>query len=242
LVEADAQDLSALREMRPPVLEDRPAREARRRHASKKKQVKETAKKRLIRKAKEVEALKKLWRQQAIDGVPLAESPSETVSGEDDDDSDGEDNDALSRYEAATGLGDLPDIRPLLEPVGGSSSSVVVVEKTEEEAEKEAGPSTGGATLPWAQQGGSTEPPAPIQAPPAQAEVGAAAPASSSVVPPVGVRTLGQLASEAQRMQGGVSARAPRSARPTATVGRPGRFGPSGVEALGADFRVSVRV
>jgi hypothetical protein len=52
--------LSALRETRSPVLEDRPAREARRRHASKKKQTKETAKKRAIRKAKEAEALKKL--------------------------------------------------------------------------------------------------------------------------------------------------------------------------------------
>jgi hypothetical protein len=158
LIEAIAQDLSALRETRPPVPEDRPAREARRQHASQKKQVKESAKKRQLRKAKEAEALKKLRRQQAIDGVPLAESPSETVSGEDDDDSDGEDDDALSRYEAATGLGDLPNIRPLLEPVGGSSSSVVVVEETEEEvekeAEKEAGPSTGGAALPRAQQGG----------------------------------------------------------------------------------------
>jgi hypothetical protein len=151
LVEADAQDLSALRETRPLVPEDLPAQEARRRHASKKKQVKETAKKRVIRKAKEAEALKKLRRQQTIDGVPLAESPSEMISGEDDDDSDGEDDDALSRYEAVTGLGDLPDIRPLLEPVGGSSSLVVVVEETDEEEEKEAGPSTGGATLPWAQ-------------------------------------------------------------------------------------------
>jgi hypothetical protein len=63
LVEADAQDLSALRETRPPVPEDRPAWEARRQHASKKKQVKESAKKRQLRKAKEAEALKKLRRQ-----------------------------------------------------------------------------------------------------------------------------------------------------------------------------------
>jgi hypothetical protein len=63
LVEANAQDLSALRETRPPVLEDRPTREARRQHTSKKKQVKETTKKRAIRKAKEAEALKKLRRQ-----------------------------------------------------------------------------------------------------------------------------------------------------------------------------------
>jgi hypothetical protein len=41
------------------------------------------------------------------------ESPSETVSGEDDDGSDGDDDDALSWYDAATGLADLPDVRPL---------------------------------------------------------------------------------------------------------------------------------
>jgi hypothetical protein len=67
------------------------------------------AKKRAIRKAKEAVALKKLWRQQTIDGVPLASSPSEMISGEDDD-SSGEDDDALSRYETTTGLGDLPDV------------------------------------------------------------------------------------------------------------------------------------
>jgi hypothetical protein len=55
--------LSTLRETRPPVPEDRPAWEARRQHASKKKQTKEMAKKRAIRKAKEAEALKKLRRR-----------------------------------------------------------------------------------------------------------------------------------------------------------------------------------
>jgi hypothetical protein len=149
--------LSTLRETRLPVPEDRPAREARRQHASKKKQTKETAKKRAIRKAKEVVALKKLRRQQTIDGVPLAPSPSETISGEDDD-SSGEDDDALSRYETATGLEDLPDVRPLVEPIRGASSSVVVVEESEEEekTEKETGPSMGGAALPRTHQEGST--------------------------------------------------------------------------------------
>jgi hypothetical protein len=85
-----------LQETWPPVPEDQLAREARCQHASQQKQTKEMAKKRQIRKAKEQEALKKLWRQQALDGVPLAESPSKTVSREDDDGSDGEDDDALS--------------------------------------------------------------------------------------------------------------------------------------------------
>jgi hypothetical protein len=140
--------LSALRETRPPVPEDRPAREARRLHASKKKQTKETAKKRAIRKAKEAEALKKRRRQQTINGVPLAPSPSEMVS-RDNDDSSGEDDNALSRYEIATGLGDLPDICPLLEPIRGASSSVIVVEESEgKKAEKETGPSMRGAVSP----------------------------------------------------------------------------------------------
>jgi hypothetical protein len=149
--------LSALWETRPPVPEDRPAREARRQHASKKKQTKETAKKRAIRKAKEAEALKRLRRQQTNDGVLLAPSPSETISGEDDD-SSGEDDDALSWYETATGLGDLPDIHPLLEPIRGASSSVVVIEASgeEEKTEKKTCPSTGGAVLPRTQQEGST--------------------------------------------------------------------------------------
>jgi hypothetical protein len=111
-----------VRETRPPVLEDQPARDARRQQASQKKQTKETTKKRQIRKAKEKEALKKLQRQQALDGLPLTESPSETVSREDDDGSDGDDDDALSWYDTAIGLADLPDVRPLLEPIGGSSS------------------------------------------------------------------------------------------------------------------------
>jgi hypothetical protein len=174
--------LSALRETRPPVLEDRPAREARRQHASKKKQTKETAKKRAIRKAKEVVALKKLRRQQTIDGVPLAPSPSETISREDDD-SSGEDDDTLSRYETATRLGDLPDVRPLVEPIRGT--------------EKETGPSTGGAALPRTHQEGSIGTSAPAQAPQARAGAGTAVPASSSAAASAGMRTRGQLALEA---------------------------------------------
>jgi hypothetical protein len=41
------------------------------------------------------------------------------VSGEDEDNGD---NDAGSRYDTVTFLAYLPDVRPLLEPVGGSTS------------------------------------------------------------------------------------------------------------------------
>jgi hypothetical protein len=227
--------------MRPPVPEDRPAREARCQHASKKKQTKETAKKQAICKAKEEEALKKLRCQQTIDGVPLASSPSEMILGEDDDSSD-EDDDTLSRYETAIRLGDLPDIRPLLEPIRGSSSSVIVVKESEEEekekekkTEKETGPSTGGAALPWTQQEGSTGMPAPAQAPQARAGAGTVVPASSSAAAPAGVRTRGQLASEAQKVQGGASVRAPRSARPAGgAIARPPSAAPGGSDRTGS--------
>jgi hypothetical protein len=43
------------------------------------------------------------------------------VSGESDDDG-ADDDDALSQYDAATGLADLPDVLPFLEPIGGSTS------------------------------------------------------------------------------------------------------------------------
>jgi hypothetical protein len=104
-----------------PLLEDQPARDARRLLASQQKKEKVAAKKHQIRKAQEQEALKKRRRQQSLDRLPLEESPSETVSGEDDDDGD-EDDDALSRYDVVTGLANLLDVRPFLEPIGGSTS------------------------------------------------------------------------------------------------------------------------
>jgi hypothetical protein len=52
------------------------------------KKEKDAAKKHQVRKALEQEALKKRCRQQSLDGLPLEESPSEIVSGEDDDSGD----------------------------------------------------------------------------------------------------------------------------------------------------------
>jgi hypothetical protein len=118
-VEASVQDLSAVKELQPPVLEDRAAREARRLLAAQKKEEKDAAKKRQVEKTLEREALKKRRRQQSLEGLPIEESPSETVSGEDEDSGD---DDAGSRYDTVTFLAHLPDVRPLLEPVGGSTS------------------------------------------------------------------------------------------------------------------------
>jgi hypothetical protein len=76
------------------------------------KKKKDAAKMCQVRKAKEWEELKKRRHQQSLDGLPLEESPSETVSGEDDDDDDDSDrdDDALSRYDATIGLADLPGV------------------------------------------------------------------------------------------------------------------------------------
>jgi hypothetical protein len=63
--------------------------------------------------------LKKRHRQQSLDGLPLEESPSETVSGEDEDNGD---DDVGSWYDSMTYLAHLPDVRPLLEPIGGLTS------------------------------------------------------------------------------------------------------------------------
>jgi hypothetical protein len=116
LVEAFVQDLSVVKESRLPVPEDRAAREARCLLVSQKKEEKDAAKKRQVQKTLEREALKKHRHQQSLEGIPLEESPSETISGEDEDSGD---DDTGSWYDTATFLAHLPDVRPLLEPVGG---------------------------------------------------------------------------------------------------------------------------
>jgi hypothetical protein len=63
LVEASMQDLSAVKESWPPILEDRAAREARRLSVAQKKEEKDAAKKCQVKKALEREALKKRRRQ-----------------------------------------------------------------------------------------------------------------------------------------------------------------------------------
>jgi hypothetical protein len=56
--------------------------------AAQKEEEKDAAKKHQVRKTLEQEALKKHRRQQSLNRLPLEESPSETVSGEDDDSDD----------------------------------------------------------------------------------------------------------------------------------------------------------
>jgi hypothetical protein len=61
-VEASVQDLSVVKESRPPIPEDRAAREARRLAVAQKKEEKDAAKKRQVKKTLEREALKKCRR------------------------------------------------------------------------------------------------------------------------------------------------------------------------------------
>jgi ribosome biogenesis protein Tsr3 len=100
------------------------------------KEEKDAAKKCQVRKALEQEALKKRRRQQRLDGLPLEESPSKTVSGEDDDSGD---DDAWSRYDTVTSLAHLPNVRPFLEPIRGSTSQASREAPTLVEGEEELG-------------------------------------------------------------------------------------------------------
>jgi hypothetical protein len=147
LVEACVQDLSAVKESWPPVPEDHAAREARRLLAAQKEE-KDAAKKHQVRKTLEQEALKKHRRQQSLDGLLLEESPSETVSREDKDSGD---DDAGSWYDTATSLVNLPDVRPLLEPIGGSTSQASREVSVPIEGEGEPGERRAGARSPRAQ-------------------------------------------------------------------------------------------
>jgi hypothetical protein len=84
------------------------------------------------------------------------------VSGEDEDSGN---DDTGSRYDTASFLAHLPDVRPLLEPIGGSTSQVsrevsalVEGEGEPEDGRARAGPSARGATSSGAPQGGSVAP------------------------------------------------------------------------------------
>jgi hypothetical protein len=76
------------------------------------KKEKDAVKKRRNRKILECEALIKRCHKQRLEGLSKEESPSETASEEEGDDDDNDD-DAKSRYNTATTLAHLPDVRSL---------------------------------------------------------------------------------------------------------------------------------
>jgi hypothetical protein len=116
------QDLTAVKDSPPSVPEDRAARQVRRFSAAQEKKEKHATKKWRNRKILEREALIKRCRKQRLEGLSEEESPSETASEEEGDDDD-DDDDARSRYDTATTLAHLLDVRSLQEPVGGGSTS-----------------------------------------------------------------------------------------------------------------------
>jgi hypothetical protein len=109
-----------VKDLPPPIPEDRAAREVRRLSATQEKKEKDATKMRRTRKIREREALLRRHLRQRLEGLPKEESPSETVSGEESDDSG--DDDAGSRYDTATFLSHLPDVRSLQGPVSGGST------------------------------------------------------------------------------------------------------------------------
>jgi hypothetical protein len=113
--------MTAVKDSPLPVLEDHVAREARRLSVAREKEEKDIVKSWRDLKAREREALLRRHRQQRLEGLPKEESPSESVlEGEGDDSGD---DDAGSRHGTVTFLAHLPDVWPLLGPVGGGSTS-----------------------------------------------------------------------------------------------------------------------
>jgi hypothetical protein len=115
------QDLSAVKDSPPLVLEDHAAREVRRHSTAQDKKEKDAVKTWRARKVCEREVLLRCRRQQWLEGLPEEESPSETTSEEESDDSD--DNNAGSWYDTATFLSHLLDVRSLQGPDGEGSTS-----------------------------------------------------------------------------------------------------------------------
>jgi hypothetical protein len=160
-----------------------------------KKEEKDTAKKRQVKKALEHEALKKRHRQQSLEGLPIKESPSKMVSGEDEDNGD---DAARSQYDTMTFLAHLPDVRPLLEPVGGSTSQAsrevwALIEGEGEPTEEraQAGPSERESTSPGVSQGRSVAPCPRVRSPRTLPTGGATTSVSEARAPLTGVRTQG---------------------------------------------------
>jgi hypothetical protein len=141
------------------------------------------------------------------------------VLGEDEDSGD---DDAGSRYDTVTFLAHLPDVRPLLEPIGGGSTSQASREVSApvegqgelSEGRARVGPSERGSTSPRVPQGRSVAPRPRVRSPQTLPTGGATMLASEVRTPSMGIRTRGQIASSAQRSSGAPSAQAPRSTRP----------------------------
>jgi hypothetical protein len=169
----------------------------------------------------EREALIKHHRQQWLEGLPKEESRSETTSEEEGDDDD--DDDAGSRYDTATTLAHLLDVRSLQEPVGEGSTSqasraaLAPIEGEEEQEERRAreGPLERGSAEPIVLLLTSVAPRPRTRSPRTSLAGSSATPMPETRAPSSGMRTQGQMASMAKKTPMASSATAPRSPGPT---------------------------
>jgi hypothetical protein len=220
LIEFAVQDLTVVKDSPPSVLEDHATREVRSLSAAREKE-KDVAKTWHDRKICEREVLLKHRHQQRLEGLPKEESPSESASEEEGDDSD--DNDARSRYNTVTFLAHLPDVRSLQGPVGGGSTSQasraasVLVEGEEERSEERAheGPSERRSTEPGVPLTMSAAPRMHARSPCTLSAGGTATSTLEAGVPSSGVRTRGQAILMTQRTSGTSLAQARGSFGPT---------------------------
>jgi hypothetical protein len=194
------RNLSMVKDSPPLVLEDRVAREVRHLSAAREKKEKDAAKMRRDMKAGERGALLKRHRQQWLEGLPEEESPSKTALEEESDDSDN--NDAGSRYDIATFLVHLPDVRSLQGPIGGGSTSQASraasgpVEGKEEQAEGRAleGPSKKRSAEPEVLPVTSSTPRMRARSPRTSSAGGEAPSTPETRAPSIGIRSQGQTA------------------------------------------------
>jgi hypothetical protein len=214
------QDLFAVKDLPPPVPEDRVARQVRRLSVAQEKKEKDVVKTRRNRKIREHEVLLKRCRQQRLEGLPEEESPSEMASEEEDDDSD--DNDAGSWYDIVTFLVHLPNVRSLQGPIGRGSTSQasrVASAPVEGEEERPKGraherPSKRRFVEPRAPLMTSAVPQTRAQSPRTSSVGGAVTSTPMAEAPSSGVRTRGQTVLTARRTPGTPSAQAQRSSGP----------------------------
>jgi hypothetical protein len=226
LVEASVQDLSAVKESRPPVPEDQASREARRLSAAQKKEEKDVAKKRQVKTALEHEALKSAATNRASRVSRSRNLPPRWSQGR-----------MKTAATTTPGHGMIsrlfwrtsPTCGPYWSPLGVDLPGIegsLTAHRGGRRASRGKGPNGSfreGIYLAWGPAGRSVAPRPRAQSPRTLPVGGAMASASEARAPSTGVRTRGQIASSAQRSSGAPSARAPRSTRPTGGSTEPRR-------------------
>jgi hypothetical protein len=141
------------------------------------------------------------------------------MASEEDEDEDSDDKDAESRYDTATFLAHLPDVRSLQGPVGEESTSQASRPWSRGgramEGRAREGSLERGSVAPGVPPTMSVAPRPHVRSPQTSLVGGPKTSTPETRAPSSGVRTRGQMASSAQRTPGASSAQAPRSSRLT---------------------------